>query len=480
MTLMTGRSASNVVPAVALVLIAAAFVLWMPALSTPWWGDDYFFLNAARAARLGGEPWWAPFWPDNRVGFWRPLGHELYWRWIEGVLGADVAAAHLSNFALWVCACVSVGVFGAACAGALAWERPRLAGMLSAAVYSLLAIHFTPVHWISSDDSLFIVSFTALAMAVWTASPRATPRARVLLCLLLPVLQALALISKESGALVPLLLLCVSVFTWARARPARPEVLAWLTSVAVVAVWLVLRARLAFDAGASYDLAFGTNVLRNIASLGAWMLNVPREALRMMVVGDLVRGAAWAAVCAAAMGGTLSIAARGLAGTLSARQYIAAAAFSLAAFGPYYFLALQTYEYYAQVAMIVPALLIARGLACSRRVWLGAAMLVISSFIAVEGSRAVQYPGLIARARWAESALSALETAGVRGPLRVRIGNAHEFAAIGADGLAWRLGIPLSEVSFVGDCPDARGELLVHQESRFARIDCASGAVIGE
>src|SRR5690606_17219397 len=39
------------------VLLVSAVVIWLPALWTPFWGDDYVLLQAARAANLAGKPW---------------------------------------------------------------------------------------------------------------------------------------------------------------------------------------------------------------------------------------------------------------------------------------------------------------------------------------------------------------------------------------------------------------------------------------
>ena len=110
------------------ILAGVALLLWIPAISTPWWGDDYLFLQKAFASRLGDEPWWAPFGPDIGVQFWRPLGHETYWRFVEGVLEADPWAARLSNGILWLLGCWAVALLGAALTRALSWDRPAVTG----------------------------------------------------------------------------------------------------------------------------------------------------------------------------------------------------------------------------------------------------------------------------------------------------------------------------------------------------------------
>src|SRR5258706_8358980 len=352
-------------------LAVAALLLWLPALSTPFWGDDYLFLEDAFRARLEHEPWWTPFWPDSRYQFWRPLGHETYWRFVEGVLGSDPWAAHLVSLSLWLLGCLSVGLVGASLARGLRWEGAWPRGALAAAIYAGRALHFTPIHWTSSGDSLLIVLFTALALAAWTASPMSTPRVRALLSVSIPALQLLALFSKESAAVIPLLMLCMSVLTGPRCKPGRPEVMAWVACVALIVAWLVVGRRFVFPLPPQYALAIEGNVLRNIASLAAWTLNVPREALRMAILGPRVEGLLWAFAAALPMAALVWMAGCTLSKRMSPVQGTALAAFALVGYGPYFLLSWQSYEYYAQVAAILPAGVLARAAMLSKRTTAG-------------------------------------------------------------------------------------------------------------
>jgi len=458
---------------VAFILVLIACLLWLPALSTPGWGDDYMFLQGARASRLGGEPWWRPFWPDVRFIFWRPLGHEVYWRFVDGILGANPLFAHLGNFILWLMGCVSIGLFGATLARSQSWDRPVLTGALTTGVFAVYAIHFTPIHWISSGDSLFIVLWSALALAVWTAAPSCRAPLRAWLCGLLPILQVLALFSKESGVLLPLLMLCVSVFAWDRSKPGRPEMIAWLSCSVLILIWLALRERFILPPMPEYGLAFGVNVLRNAAALVAWSLNLPREALRVLALGPQWKGVLWALAAALPMLGFIYLAGRPLVRQARLRQAVAVAAFVLVGYSPYFFLAWQSYEYYAQVALIMPTVLLARGLTLSNHAYVAAALFSCSSLIAIEGSRLAEDPGLIGRARWAEKQLKQLATQDVTAPLYVRVTNPHQFSAIGAAGLAWRLNLPASDIAIVDECPGKTGRLLVHrQDGTFGWVEC--------
>jgi hypothetical protein len=460
-------------------LAVAAVVLWLPALHTPFWGDDYLFLEDAFRARLTHEPWWSPFWPDVRYQFWRPLGHETYWRFVEGALGSDPWAAHLTSLGLWFLGCLSVGLVGASLARALRWDGANTTGALAAAIYGVLALHFTPIHWTSSADSLLIVIFTALALAAWTASPMSTPGVRALLSVSISTLQLLALFSKESAAVIPLLMLCVSTLAWPRCRPGRPEVTAWTACVVLILAWLVVRGRFVFPPPPQYALAI-EGVPRNIASLVAWSLNVPREALRMVILGSRAEGVLWALAAALPMAALVWVAGWTLSKRMSPAQGAALAGFALVGYAPYLFLSWQSYEYYAQVAAIVPAVFLARAAMLSRRTTAALALLVLSSFIAVEGSRWVAYPGLIARARTGEEQLVKLVAReilepvvpGVSAPLLISVLNAHEFYAIGSTGLAWRLARDQSDIAIVDGCRSQAGELLEFQGEGVAFVEC--------
>ena len=463
-------------------LAATALLLWVPALSTPFWGDDYLFLADAFRARLLGAPWWIPFWPDTRYQFWRPLGHETYWRFVEGILGSDPWAAHLTNLCLWALGCLSVGLLGAMLARAMRWNGAMPTGALAAAIYGVLALHFTPIHWTSSADSLFIVLWTALSLSAWTASPASSPGARALLAGSIPTLQLLALFSKESAVVIPLLMACISALIWPRNRPGRPELAAWVASVSLIAVWLALRVHFVHPPPPQYALAFEGNVLRNIASLVAWGFNIPREALRMIILGPREAGLVWAFAAALPMAAFLWISGGVLWERMRPARAAPLAAFLLVAYAPYLFLSWQSYEYYAQVAAILPAVVLARGTLLSRRTVAALTLLAVSSFIAVEGSRMAPYPGLIARANGGEEQLARIVAReildpgmpAVSAPLAVSVVNAHEFYAIGKAGLAWRLARPASEVAVVEQCPSPEDVLVVFLGGDVTFIDCAT------
>lgn len=450
MTLSAGR-----LPIAAAILVFFCGALWLPALNTPFWGDDYVFLQGAQAANLAADPWWAAFWPDQPLKFWRPLSQESFWRLVESALGADVRAAHRVNLGLLIGAACAVGLLGFVVARLCAWPRPLAIGVLGALIYASLALHLLPVHWISTANSSILVALTALAIGAWLAAPQSGPVLRFLLLGALPFLTLGALLSKESAVVLPLLLLAASLFAAPRARPGRPEIAVWIGCVAVVALWLALRARFTAEADPQYALVLGGNLIRNAISLVAWLLNVPREALRMIVSGERALGIAWACAAALPMAAAWALAARPLAQALDRRQAVAALAFVAIAYAPYFPLAWNSYAYYAAVAAILPTLLLARGVADARFGVVAATLIGLSSSIAVLGTRALDHPGLIGRARWAEATFSELERARIAPPLFVRVADGQRFYAMGTAGLAWRLKLDPHDVRIVERCPDA-------------------------
>jgi hypothetical protein len=442
------------------ILFLFASAIWIPALDTPFWGDDYLFVSTAHAASVARDPWWAAFWPQHPSQFWRPLAQESFWRLVDVLTGDDPRAAHVINLGLFVLAGIGVGALGLVLARSCEWPNPLGTGALGGLLYLTLALNILPVHWVSAANSSILVIFTTICLALWMVAARVDSAFRFLLLGLIPILLTAALLSKESAALTPILMLTISFFVGANARPRGAEMVIWLVSCAIVAVWLVLRAKATSSAAPQYDLILGTNLIRNLASLGAWLLNIPREALRMLVTGPVTPALLWITAVAVPMLAVWSLAGNTLVQVIGRRQLVAAGAFVLFAYAPYLPLALNSYAYYAAIAAILPTLILARGLVTSRFVVLAVILVGISSAISVQGTRMLDHPGLIGRARWAERALSKLEDEQISRPLLVHPADELRFYAIGAAGLAWRLGLDQQDVRVVDRCPDEVGNCL--------------------
>ena len=458
------KASPDAVAMLLLLLFAAA--LWAPALSTPFWGDDYFYLYNAHAANVGGESWWHTFWPRQPLQFWRPLSQEAYWRVVDSVLGADVLRAHAVNLLLYLCAAGCVGLLGHALARACGWEHASRIGLLAAGFYAISAVGLLPVHWVAAANSPMLVALTASILCAWLHAPCARGGMRFGLLAAIPPLFAATLLSKESAVLTPLLMGVASLF--AAQRPRLGDTATWFACIAIATVWLWLRALATESTASQYAFAFGMNLPRNAASLGAWLLNVPREALRMLATGDALRGAAWALAAALpALAGWL-LALRGGHARLTLRQWACMIAFLLLAYAPYFPLAWNSYEYYAAVAAILPAIALARCLQGRMAVVFVALLLGVSGLVAVEGTRRLDHPGLVGRARWAEAALRELEKSPVPSPLLIQVEDEQRFYAIGAAGLAWRLGLKAEDIGRVDACPaDAKNCLVFKADGRW-------------
>lgn len=461
------RTASPLPWIAAALLAASALLMWLPALQTPFWGDDYVFLHAAHATNAAGAPWWSDFWPSSPPRFWRPLSQEGYWRWIDAVLGGSAHAAHIVSLVLHVLATLGVALFAFRLARACRWPHAGRIAAFAGAVYGALTLHLLPVHWAAAANNAMLTLFTTLLLAAWvSARDDVTGVLRNALLALLPVLLALALLSKESAALTPALMLVVAAFVVVR-RLDRGELVAWLACVAVVAIWLSLRSRFTANTDASYDLSLGGNVLRNAALFVAWLLNVPREAMRMAVAGERMQGLAWIAATALPMLAAWAIAGWRGRTLLAPMQWWCVAAFAGLAYAPYFLFAWNSYEYYAAIAVILPVIVLARCVAADGIALAVAALIAVSSWIAVEGTRRLDHPGLIGRAHWAEATLHALEQQPVAAPLHVSVADDQRFYAIGQMGLAWRLGLPPEHIHVARECPATGTCLVIEQDGRW-------------
>jgi hypothetical protein len=208
-------------------------------------------------------------------------------------------------------------------------------------------------------------------------------------------------------------------------------------------------------------LVLGENLVRNGLSLLAWLLNVPREALRLTVSGDVGRGLLWAAAAAIPMAAAWVLATGVLRQLLNRRQVLTTIAFVAVAYAPYFPLAWNTYAYYAAIAAILPCLLLGAGLTGSRSEITGVLLIALSSWIAVQGTRWLDHPGLIGRARWAETTVQELAAQDIGGKLLVLATEPQRFYAIGLAGLAWRLGLEPAAVRLVEECPAGTAGCLI-------------------
>lgn len=433
-------------------LAISTVLMWLPALHVPFWGDDYVFLLQARTSHLSTAPWWSDFWPASPVKFWRPLSQEGYWRAMFACFHGSSTAMHAASLALHALASAGVGMLAFAVARACQWEQARLTAFFAGVTYATLAMHMLPVHWASAANNSMLTLFTALGLAAWISSLGARGICRILLLATIPAWQILALLTKESAVLTPLLMIVVGLFT-GRSQWRRGNVLVFLACVAIIVAWLFLDARFTAGTDKVYTLTLGINTLRNGAAFVAWMLNVPREALRMALIGDAATALAWMIITALTMAAAWLVALWQGHRLLSPYQWLTAAAFAVLAYGPYFLFSWNSYAYYAAISAILPVITLAGLCTHAGKSWLVVLLVAVSSWVAVAGTRHVDRPGLIARANWGENLLQQLEKQPVGTPLRVVTSDDRRFYAVGKAGLAWRLGIAPHAIHLVRQCP---------------------------
>ncbi|MGN2243424.1 hypothetical protein ACFWZU_07955 [Frateuria sp. GZRR33] len=441
------------------LLGASVLLMWLPALRTPFWGDDYLYIYAAHAANASPAPWWSDFAPTALPRFWRPLSQEGYWRLIDGVFHDSPLATHMVSLALHLLASAGVFLLALAIARACRWAMARSTAALAGVIYAGLGMHLLPVHWAAAANNSLLTLFTTLCLAAWVGASGAVGLRRFLLLASMPLTLALALLSKESAALTVVLMAVLRLFT-GQLRVRTGEVVAVLACTAVTAIWLLLRAHFTTQVDAAYELTFGRNVVRNAVAFAGWMAGVPREAVRMAATGDRWRALAWIALAALPMLVAATVACRQGGSLLRMRQWLSIVLFAGIAYGPYFLLAWNSYPYYAAIAAILPAIVLAHCSVAGPRVWVILSLLALSSWSAVEVTRQLDHPALIGRARWGERLLRDLERRKVEPPLWVAVRDAHRFYAVGQYGLAWRLHLPVDGIHLAGQCPAAASQCL--------------------
>lgn len=453
----------------------STLLMWLPALRTPLWGDDYVFLLAAHATNVSGAPWWSDFLPHSQLRFWRPLSQEAYWRLMEARFHGNALAMHAASLLFHVLASVGVGTLALCIARACRWLHARRIAILAGLLYSSLAMHLLPVHWAAAGNNSLLTVFTTLALSAWLVASCVGGLRRVVLLAVVPVLLAFALLTKESAVLIPLLMVVIGLFS-GRVHWRRGDIAALVACALLVAGWLILDARFTTEPDPAYTLKLGSNVIRNGVSFVAWLSNVPREAMRMAVVGDKGKALMWITITAVPMLTAWGLALRRGHSLLSWRQWLFVALFAILAYGPYFLFSWNSYAYYAAISAVLPTIALAYLSTMTRQAWITVALVAASSWLAIAGTRQIPQPGLIARANWGEHLLRQLESQPARVPLWVETQDPQRFYAVGHAGLAWRLRIDPAAIHLTSACPAQPTHCLVIQNDGGWHWRSASGA----
>ena len=214
-------SRRSLAPPGVLALLTALVALWTlgyaDTLRLPFVGDDYFYLDEIRDASFTSL--WTP---ANLVsGYFRPWSREFHFWALERVFGLEGGLFHVANLALWLAIATLYFTFVRRLTGA------RTAAIATAGVAGLAAWGVLLV-WASGSQDLWMLLF-ALVYLHACASHRGTWAAAPL---------ALALLSKESAAVLPFVALAFHVL-WERESPSTALRRTW-PSFLVLAAWALV------------------------------------------------------------------------------------------------------------------------------------------------------------------------------------------------------------------------------------------------
>ena len=217
------RAASPVIDAPVLALGTALAVLafmafaYAPSLRVPFLGDDYIFLDKTRYTSFA-EVWSLH---NTNFGWYRPWSRELHFWALQQIFGPHELPFRCANLALWL---IALGL-----QARIVWRLsgPR-AGAIALFGTASLSMWGAPLNWISGSQDLWMLVFSALTLLLVIEQRTAWAW--------LP--YAAALLSKETAATVPLILLAHDVWLGRFDRGAVVRRL--VPFVAITLVWLVV------------------------------------------------------------------------------------------------------------------------------------------------------------------------------------------------------------------------------------------------
>ena len=461
--------------------LLASCALWLPALNVPFWQDDYFYILNAHTSDVAGEPFLASLWPNDgyKSWNWRPLSQDLYWRLVEGELLANPWLAHFLNIGMLYAAAFSFGLFAYFYSKLNRWDNPVLVAILAGGLYAVSDFNFLPVYWASAANSSILSIFVFMTLAMLLLFEELEDvTLRFFLGLLVISLSMMSLLIKESAILLPCLWILVKLSIGQRWKHLGEQLFLLLLFVIGTVLWWEVRASFVLPTPPEYGLQISFNVVRNFFAQIAWVLNIPRESIRLLTIGQFEVGLIWIGLSLVPVVLAIFYVKTPLSNYVTRRQFLLALLFTVVAYAPYYFLGWNSYEYYVSISVGLLLLLFSKGILVSSQPLIPVALVLISSFSGVIGNSLVGYPSLMARALWAESTLVALEKMRLEPPLLVRVSDQHRFSAIGAEGLAWRLKIPREQIIFTDQCSieapqmlieDGRGRILVEDCQRASK-----------
>ena len=191
------RSARGGLPPWAAVALLALYLAsqYRDALLVPFINDDFLFLDKTRGASFFSL--WAP--QGLAFNWYRPWSRELHYWVLQGLFGPRELPFHIASFVL------AIGVLAAYFLLIRRIGGTRVAAVSSAG-WVALAAWAVPLLWIAGVQDLWMLLFALLALHA-VVSEQYWAGAGAL---------ALALLSKESAAMLPLVVVALELFVQRR------------------------------------------------------------------------------------------------------------------------------------------------------------------------------------------------------------------------------------------------------------------------
>jgi hypothetical protein len=438
---------------VAVIAVSSIIIFWSQVLQVPFWQDDYVFLLNARTARLQNTSWFSAFLPEGKMTFWRPLGIDTYWRFVETYLNGNSQLSHVINILLVLASAAAVGWFVVTLLKFLVGNRDhKTAGVLAAFLYGIHASHFLPVAWVAVANDSISVLFSALTLRYWIIVSCEKGNRDKSAFVMLYICFVMALLSREIAFVLPFLGLLLTIWLWPQIKPSRSSVGIGISCLIISFLWLIIHERFTTPPIAEYEFKFGINILRNAFSLFLFFFNAPREALRLLIVQSSVNAAIWGAVCFILQIAAFFMLALNACYQFKRKDILILLIFFAIGCSPYFFLAWNCYEYYVSIGLFTYAIIVGFSNYKTKVFIIALFFAVLSSSISTVGNYFLDYPSVIGRANWAEKQLIRIVAMQNRQPqyfsgtLYVQVESYHKFLGFGVDGLAYRLGIDKKNV----------------------------------
>lgn len=142
-------------------MLAATVVLYLPALGTQFFADDFLFLDQVRDRSL----WDAIRTPDPLSNYFRPVSRQLYFWTIAGLTHESPLAFRIGNLATLLAAIVLLGFLVRRLAG-------RRAACIAAGCFALHYAADVPVRWACGSQELLAVMGAVAAILLHVTGRR--------------------------------------------------------------------------------------------------------------------------------------------------------------------------------------------------------------------------------------------------------------------------------------------------------------------